>query len=199
MEAEIPEPLATLVHDLPRPRLLVVARLVECKNLVGLVEAFVAATRAGIPGSLTIVGEGPERSKIEPLLDKIPGRAVLAGAVPFAVSRRLFGAFDGMVVPSTTEPWGIVVIEGLGWGIPVLSSRECGAGRSQALESGDAIKLCGTSPEEMKLSLLDFVRDLGRHSLAAKAAAPLIRKKFGMAEVADALIQLGNCGQASPT
>ena len=190
MEAELSETLAASVQGLPQPRLLTVARLVECKNLAGLVRAFARSTREGMPGSLTIVGEGPEREKIEPLMRQIPGRVILAGAVPFAQSRRLFGAFDGMVMPSTIEPWGIVIVEGLGWGLPVLSSKQCGAGVSLALEVGDAVKLCGTSEEEIESSLQEFVRDLERHSLAAKSAAPRIRKKFGMVEVADGLIQL---------
>ena len=66
MGAEVPEPLGTLVRELPRPRLLTVARLIESKNLVGLARAFAAATREGMPGSLTIIGEGPERSRIDP-------------------------------------------------------------------------------------------------------------------------------------
>ena len=192
MEAEIPEPLATLVRELPRPRLLTVARLVKSKNLVVMVEAFAAATREGMPGSLTIVGEGPERSRLEPLLCRIPGRAMLTGAVPFSTSRRLFGVFDGMVMLSTFEPWGIVISEGLGWGIPVLSSHQCGAGVSLALDTGGAVRLCGTSQEQVKSGLLEFVRDLERHNVAAKAAAPLVRRKFGMTEVADALIKLGD-------
>jgi glycosyltransferase involved in cell wall biosynthesis len=192
MDANLPEPLGSLVRKLPRPRLLTVARLVECKNMVGLVKAFAAATQEGMPGSLTIVGDGPKRSILEPLIREIPGRAILAGAVPFNSSRRLFGAFDGMVLPSTFEPWGIAIVEGLGWGIPVLSSRQCGAGVSLALEAGDAVKLCGTSQEEIHSSLRDFVGNLERHTIAAKAAAPVVRRRFGMVEVADALINLGD-------
>ena len=191
MDAEIPEPLGTLVRELPRPRLLTVSRLVKSKNLVGLVEAFTAATKEGMPGSLTIVGEGPERSQIDPLLCRLRERTVLAGPVPFNVSRRLFGAFDGMVMLSTFEPWGIVIVEGLGWGVPVLSSLHCGAGVSLALETGDAVKLCGTTQGDMKSSLIEFVGHLERHTAAAKTAAPMIRRKFGMTEVADALIRLG--------
>jgi glycosyltransferase involved in cell wall biosynthesis len=93
---------------------------------------------------------------------------------------------------STTEAWGISIIEGLGWGLPVLSSRQCGAGLTLALEMGDAVKLCGTSAEEIASSLQEFVVDLARHSHAAKAVAPRIRRKYGMAEVADALAELAS-------
>lgn len=191
MEPVIPEPLAPQVSALPGPRLLAVARLVRIKNMVGLVEAFTQAIGEGMPGSLTIIGEGPERSRIDPLICKIRERAILAGAVPFSASRRVFGAFDGMVMMSTFEPWGIVIVEGLGWGVPVLSSRECGAGISMALEGGDAVRLCGTSTHEMKTGLVDFVRNLSRHQVAAAAIAPKVRDKFSMTSVADALIAFG--------
>ena len=61
-----------------------------------------------------------------------------------------------------------------------------------ALETGDAVKLCGTAEGEIESGLVDFVGDLERHTTAAKAAAPWVRRKFGMDEVADALIKLGN-------
>jgi glycosyltransferase involved in cell wall biosynthesis len=192
MEPDVPQPLNSKVRELPRPRLLTVARLNKNKNLVELAKSFVAAVQEGLQGSLTIVGEGPERARLEPLWGQVPRRMLLAGSVPFNSSRRLFGAFDGMILPSIYEPWGIVIIEGLGWGLPVLSSRQCGAGVSMALDAGDAVKLCGTSRDELKSSLLGFVGDLDRHAAAARLAAPMVRGKFGMTEVADALIELGN-------
>jgi len=171
------------LQALPRPRLLAVTRLVAWKNLVKLVEAFTHAKAEGMAGSLTIVGEGPERPKLEPLIARLSGHALLAGAIPFRDARRIFGAFDGMVLPSTFEPWGIVVVEG-------LASRHCGAGISMALEGGDAVKLCGTTTAELQSSLKGFVTNLDHHSEAAKRFAPVVRRKFGITEVADALIGL---------
>lgn len=192
MGTELPPNLATTVENLPSPRLLVVARLVECKNLTALANAFADATEEGMPGSLTIVGEGPERAAVEPLLRRAPGRIVLAGAVPFHESRRLFGAFDGFVIASTREAWSIAIVEALGWGLPVLSSLECGAGVSMALELGDAVRLCGTSREELRIALKDFVQSLGRHSAAAKNSASWVRDKYGLTRVARAIVAVGD-------
>ena len=191
-EPELPEPLATVVRELPRPRLLSVARLVECKNLVSLLHAFAAAIRKGMPGSLTIIGEGPERARLDPLLSQTLGRAILPGALAFKACRRIFGAFDGVLMPSTSDQWGIVILEALVWGVPVLSSRRCGAAVSMALETGDAVKLCGTDADELECGLVDFVGSLEHHTTAAMAAAPWIRRKFGVNQVTDALIKLGN-------
>ena len=200
LEPVVPEPLCALASTLPRPRLLVVARLVECKNLIALLEAFLSATHDGMAGSLTIVGEGPERTRLAALTSQSSGRAILAGALPFRSCRRLFGAFDGMILPSTDEPWGIVVTESLGWGVPVLSSRQCGAGVSLALEAGDAVKLCGTTGDAIKSAMMTFVSNLDHHTNAARVAAPAIRRKFGATEVADALIKLAgeNTNPAAP-
>lgn len=192
MEADVPPSLAALVGGLPRPRLLTVARLVRCKNLVALLSAFSSAVREGMPGSLTIVGEGPDRVRLEPLVSHLRGRAVLAGAIPFGASRRMFGAFDAMVLSSTSEAWGIAIIEGLGWGLPVLATRQCGAAVSMALEVGDAVGLCGSSEEDLKTGLFDFLGSLDRRSVAARLVAPRVRQKHGVTAVADALIELGN-------
>ena len=190
LELALPESLASAIRDLPRPRLLTMARLVDCKNLVAQATAFVEAVRGGAPGSLTIIGEGPERVRLEPLFRQIPGRALLPGAVPFRESRRLFPAFDAALLVSTQDQWGIAIVEALGWGLPVLSSWQCGAGVSMALEAGDAVKLCGTSSKELTTSLLCFLRDLERHKAAAMLAAPGIRSQFATTAVADGLTRL---------
>jgi Glycosyl transferases group 1 len=192
LTVELPERLAAVTDDLPRPRLLALSRLVECKNLVSLVEAFTRASKAGMPGSLTIVGEGPERSLLEPRIARIPDRVRLVGAVPFDASRQIFGAFDGLVIPSTADAWGIVIVEALGWGIPVLSSDRCGAGVSLAIDGADAIRLCEPSIDSIQENLTAFVTNLETHRRSADKIAPMIRRRFGTSEVADALIALVN-------
>jgi glycosyltransferase involved in cell wall biosynthesis len=196
MKSTVPAPISPALASLPAPRILTIARLAAAKNLTTLASAFSDACQRGMPGSLTIVGEGPERYKLERLVAQADGRVVLAGAIPFRESRRVFGAYDAMVLASLFEPWAIAIIEALGWGLPVLSSRECGAGISMAMEVGDAVKLCGTSHNELRDGLMSFVQQLGRHSIAAKKASLSVRRKFGLNEVADALVALASSPEA---
>ena len=193
----LPRDIAARIESLPRPRLLCVARLAPEKNLSALADAFADARASGLDASLTIVGDGPDRDALSARLRGDSNRIVLAGSVSYAASRAMFGAFDGVVLPSVREPWGIVVVEALGWGLPVLASRESGAALSLAMEAGDAVSLCGTTSQELSMALRDFVVLLERKKQAAASYAPTIRRRFAMPEIAAALVRLPH-GPSSP-
>ncbi|GAC1355888.1 MAG: glycosyltransferase family 4 protein [Acidobacteriaceae bacterium] len=114
--------------NLPSSYFLYVGRLAPEKNVRALVEAWLAYRASGGSWSLVLVGDGPEA----------PSLRALAQASPFAQdlhfaghkgSRDLapFYAFAGcFVLPSSREPWGLVVNEAMAAGLPVLVSNRCG-------------------------------------------------------------------------
>ncbi|WP_448203371.1 glycosyltransferase [Azospirillum sp. sgz302134] len=125
----------------PRPRLDSAAVLRERRALVGDENAFVigfvghlipskgcdllieAFRRAKLPDArLVIVGDGPEREALE---RAAPLDVVFTGFRPDA--RDLFQAFDLFVSPSRDEPFGLVFLEALDAGAPILATRSQGA------------------------------------------------------------------------
>src|SRR6185437_5869514 len=66
-----------------RPRLVCVGRLSPEKGFVGLLEAFARVRKAGIDADLVIVGDGPERARIEWTIEVLSLRTnvVLTGAL----------------------------------------------------------------------------------------------------------------------
>lgn len=100
--------------------LISVGRLSVEKNVEALVEAFSICKRPG--DGLVIVGDGPERSKIEWLAE----RNGLRDDVFFAGYRENPHKFvrrcDLFVLPSLFEGQGIAVLEALTLGIPVVAS-----------------------------------------------------------------------------
>jgi glycosyltransferase involved in cell wall biosynthesis len=111
-------------------RILFVGRLVEVKGVNFLIRAF-KQVREHIPDSkLVIVGDGPEREKLEKLSQELD----LADRVEFKgwkTGRDLieeYGKASVVVVPSITDPsgmtesLGVVAIEALSFGIPLVVS-----------------------------------------------------------------------------
>ncbi|HEX6105621.1 MAG TPA: glycosyltransferase family 4 protein [Gemmatimonadales bacterium] len=97
-----------------------------------------ARVRAGTPGAcLRLVGRGPLR----PMLDRLVGELGLDGAVTFRgwvppaeVERELMDAW-ALVVPSRwAEPLGLVALEAITRGVPVIASADGGLG--EAVEGG---------------------------------------------------------------
>lgn len=102
----------------PRSGLIVVSPLARYKrdDL-----AVLAATRLGIP--LTVVGEGPERARLE----RIAGPTVkFAGFLPDAQLVSIYRGATGLLF-SAEEDFGLVPVEAMREGCPVLAFRAGGA------------------------------------------------------------------------
>jgi glycosyltransferase involved in cell wall biosynthesis len=99
------------------------ARLDVVKDLGTLVEGF-ALVRAAIPGArLVMIGEGPERERLESSV-RLNG---LADAVLFTGARNdvraLLPAFDVYINSSTTEGTSLAILEAMAAGLPVVATR----------------------------------------------------------------------------
>jgi glycosyltransferase involved in cell wall biosynthesis len=102
------------------PTLISVGHLIERKGHHLAVEAL-----AGLPGwSLLVVGEGPERARLEALAARadLAGRVRLLGARPHAELPGLYGAADALVLASSREGWANVLLESMACGTPVVAS-----------------------------------------------------------------------------
>jgi 1,2-diacylglycerol 3-alpha-glucosyltransferase len=111
-----------------RPYFLFVGRLAPEKNVSTLICSHARYLEAGGSWPLVIVGDGPLREQ----LSRQAMDQVQKGMVVFAGHRNTpdlpeFYAFAGcFVLPSTREPWGLVVNEAMASGLPVIVSSRCG-------------------------------------------------------------------------
>lgn len=103
-------------------RFLFVGRLIESKGLEVLLRAFMGFDG----GELWIAGDGPLRETVAEAAAKDP-RVRLFGHVASKDVGDLYTAVDALVVPSLYEPWGLVVHEGLAYGLPVIATDQVGA------------------------------------------------------------------------
>jgi glycosyltransferase involved in cell wall biosynthesis len=126
-------PISALAPDPPlerrgtlklgRTRYLFVGRLIERKGLNVLLEAF---DRVGA-GELWIAGDGPLRITAEAAAARNPAIRLI-GHVAGQALANVYRQADVLMVPSLYEPWGLVVHEGLAYGLPVIVSDQVGAG-----------------------------------------------------------------------
>lgn len=110
------------------PLFLYVGRLSPEKNLVRLIEAFARVHLRFPTATLQLLGDGAQR----PALEEVARSSGIVEAVTFAGPRsneqlaHEYLTATCMVLPSLSEPWGLVVNEALSYGCPVIVSDRCG-------------------------------------------------------------------------
>lgn len=112
-------------------RILAVSRLVEKK---GLRDAVCAVAQLQLPCEFVIVGDGPLRTSLQALVDRlgVDGSIRLAGALPRHEIAALLQKTDIFLAPSVTAPNGdiegipVAIMEAMASGIPVVSTRHSG-------------------------------------------------------------------------
>ncbi|MCI0547859.1 MAG: glycosyltransferase [Candidatus Rokubacteria bacterium] len=112
----------------PDPLLLYVGRLQPIKGLETLLDAM---RRLPVPAQLLIVGgdqDEPENGRAAQLARDVAafgleGRVRLLGAQPQQRLRLFYAAADATVIPSYYESFGMVALEAMACGSPVVASR----------------------------------------------------------------------------
>lgn len=104
------------------PYLLAVGDLRPKKNLLRLVEAFVALRREGLEHRLVLAGvDGGEGERVRAAAGDEPVQ--LTGYVSDARLDALMRGADALVHPSLYEGFGLVLVEAMARGVPVVAAR----------------------------------------------------------------------------
>lgn len=104
-------------------RFLFIGSLTARKGVDVLIQAFALAA-ACEEMSLRIVGDGPLMIRVRQLIDELDlnARVELTGLVPPAALQDQFALSDALVLPSRSEGLGLVCVEAMMAGLPVLAS-----------------------------------------------------------------------------
>jgi glycosyltransferase involved in cell wall biosynthesis len=113
---------------------LFVGRFLERKGIEDLIDSYIAyKTAAEDPWDLVCVGAGPDMDAIRKRAADIAGIQVVGPK--YGDSLCLYYAFASvLLVPSRSDPWGLVVNEGMACGLPVIVSKGCGGAKTLVLE-----------------------------------------------------------------
>ena len=120
----------------------------------------------------------------------------LLGAVPRPNLGALFRRADALLLPSLTEPWGIVVVEALGMGLPVIATPAVGAAVSLATTSAAILLSADCHPQSVVAAVRRFLEKQSGMTKAARDTASVIRSRFDRIAVAKATLRLVYGGQS---
>jgi glycosyltransferase involved in cell wall biosynthesis len=128
--------------------ILFVGRLVPDKGVDLLLEAIALLNARGPRPGVTIVGDGPERDRLERhcAAAGLSAQVAFLGSRAGAELRDLMNVHRVLAVPSRVEPFGIVALEGLACGCALVTSDagglpEAAGGCAIRFPSGSALGL----------------------------------------------------------
>lgn len=103
--------------------LLCVARFSPEKNLENLILAF-QRSELSKTWKLKIVGGGPQKGHLQSIISE--DRVELSDWLSYQALPYLYAQSSFFILPSTFEPWGLVVNEAMAAGLPIAVSTSCG-------------------------------------------------------------------------
>jgi glycosyltransferase involved in cell wall biosynthesis len=129
---QLPHPTLGLSHA---SYFLSVCRFVPAKNLIRLIDAFARYrdhVHSGDPWDLVLCGDGPQADAIAAAIARsrhagafhLPGFLQASDLIPWYAHASAF------VLPSLSEPWGLVANEAASAGLPLLLSQRAGCAQT---------------------------------------------------------------------
>jgi glycosyltransferase involved in cell wall biosynthesis len=162
-EAEIAHANATAVRQklkLPPRYILFVGRLVPEKGVFDLLQAY-AGLESAVKSEVGLVFAGDGVSK-EELMQR--AKAISAGTVCFpGFAQRedvagLYALAELLVLPTHTEPWGLVVNEAMACGLPVIVTSVAGSSHDLIEDGWNGYVVPPRDPEKLKFAIDSVLR-----------------------------------------
>jgi glycosyltransferase EpsD len=143
------------------------ARLEAEKDHRTLVHACAMAHAEGVSFCLFCLGEGSLRSLLQAMVDELG----LAGCVRFVgyqgAVEDWIRAADAVVLASPAEPFGLVLLEAMSRGVPVVAADS--GGPAEILHGGAGVVFSPGDGRELAQKLVDLSRDPERRERIAQA------------------------------
>lgn len=171
-------------------KLIAVGRLSEEKGFDLLLDAL--ADMADQPKwSLQIVGEGPLLSSLHQQIEHLgmTNRITLSGALAPSQVRRELSRSDLMIVPSRREGFGVVGLEGMAAGLPVVATR-VGA-LPEIIEDGKTgVLVDANDVKALHTAIVDMLVDEEKGLSMGKKGRIRVQKKYAAEVVNQPLVTL---------
>ncbi len=168
--------------------LLYLGRLSEEKNLELLLEAFAIVYQQRPDAHLVLVGKGPTEHQLHKYAEKlnITPRVCLYGAIPYNEVANIVAAADLFVFPSQVETQGLVLVEAMAAGTPVVAV-ECASSRDVIASGGGLIS--APNAQDFAAAIMQLLDDPQRlRALSFEAAG--VAKRYDIRSTTQKLIEV---------
>ncbi len=152
--------------------ILFVGRLLEVKGVRVLFDAFEKARTKRSDLALLVVGDGAGRKTFEQLAEsKGLWDAHFLGFRSQEELPEIYAAADLFVLPSLSEPWGVVVNEAMASGLPIVASDQVGAAADLVEDGQNGRVVAAGSADALAEAILDvFSNETRRKEMGERSS-----------------------------
>jgi len=177
-----------------RPLVVCVSRLVARKGQDVLIRAMPEVRRRAPDAALLIVGDGPDRERLERLASDAPhGSVVFAGQVSESDLPRYYRAGDVFAMPCRNrfgglevEGWGNVFIEAAACGRPVVVG-DSGGARESLVPGETGLLVDGSDVAQVSEAIGSLLADPARAESMGRAGRERVERAFAWSRPAEQL------------
>jgi glycosyltransferase involved in cell wall biosynthesis len=170
------------------PVVLFAGKLIDEKQPLRLLDTFSRVARE-LPCWLLVAGDGPLAltfdSKVEALGTK---RVVRTGFLNQSELARAYVAADVLVLPSSSETWGLVVNEAMNFGLPLVVSDRVGCAADLVQHGSNGFVVAHDDAFGFESALRELIQD-GSKRMAFGARSRQIIKRYSVSRCADGIIR----------
>ena len=173
--------------------ILGVGRLVPSKGWDVLVRALVRCRQADCRVRLILIGDGPERGSLEKLTRElaIDNHVDFRGAQDHDVVMHTISASQLVVIPSRRDTFGLVALEAVAAGKPVVATRV--GGLPEVLEGADALLVEPDNPVALAEAITSMLARIEREPQFG-AHNREVAARFSTGQMAQQFLACYDCG-----
>jgi glycosyltransferase involved in cell wall biosynthesis len=163
---------------LPERYFLYVGRLVKEKGIFDLLQAYrLLPEKIKNEVGMVFAGNGPEKSKLQERAEELGLKNVrFSGFVQKEELPYYYGLAEAFVLPTHTDPWGLVVNEAMACGLPVIVTQVAGCAVDLVEHQRNGFLIPANDPIKLASALETAANDAGMQAAMGQRSLALIAR-----------------------
>ena len=155
-----------------------IGRFAYEKNILNLLNSFSDVSKSDSEWGLLLLGDGPLKKDIVSYIsqNKLEDRVQLPGFIQQDKIVKYLVTSDVLILPSYSEPWGLVVNEAMLCSMPVIVSNRCGCEPELVREGVNGFSFDPYDSHKLKLLMQGFIQNKNNIKLMGKESLSIIKQ-----------------------
>jgi len=171
-------PAKTVKNISTNKNFLFVGRLSSEKNIISMLQSFSVVSHLDKNWGVIIIGNGQKKKEIESFASEnhLKDRIHVIGFVQQNEISKYYALGDVFILPSTSEPWGLVVNEAMLCSMPIIVSNRCGCVPELVKEGVNGFSFDPYDTQKLQQLMRGFIKNKYDIKLMGKESLHIVKQ-----------------------